>query len=342
MNWSRRWNTDWRPLPPSPTRRTRIATFRTSWFSGDISAPQERYDRLTGLLEEITAEELTDRYRWMMERSAPLVIAVGPDPASVPTTADLEAAFGGAGPRSEPPPVEAGIDELVPLPDPVDPAASGPTGVLDGYEWSFANGARVVFVYSDTVESTVNLRARGLGGWSTLDPGARALSPRAVEAVAGSGFGDLTKSQIDRYLGESTVSLSASIGERTEGFDGSASSDDLDTLFQLMHLLVTAPRVDSLAFDQAVNSAAIRTQLAEVNPAWQAWVAYNDARFGLEWYRPVATREQFASMTAESLLDLYHAPPRRRRRHGGGGGGRCRSRGGRAPCAPLHRDAACG
>ena len=274
-------------------------------FGGDISAPQERYDRLTALLEEITTEELTDRYRWMMERSAPLVIAVGPDPASVPTTAELEAAFDAAVPRSEPPPVEQGIDELLPLPDPVDPVASGPTGVLDGHEWEFANGAKVVFVYSDTVEATVSLRARGLGGWSTLEPGARALSPRAVEAVAGSGLGDLTKSQIDRFLGDSTVSLSALIGERTEGFNGGANRDDLETLFQLMHLLVTAPRVDDLAFDQALNSAAIRTQLAEVNPAWQAWVASNEARFGLEWHRPVATREQLASMTAESLLDMY-------------------------------------
>ncbi len=274
-------------------------------FGGDISAPQARYDRLTALLDEMTAEELTDRYRWMMEQAGPLVIAVGPDPAAVPTTADLEAAFSAAVPRSEPPPVEAGIDELLPRPDPVDPVASGPTGVLDGHEWEFANGATVVFVYSDTVEATVALRARGLGGWSTLEPGARAMAPRAVEAVAGSGLGDLTKSQIDRFLAESTVSLSASIGERTEGFSGGASRDDLETMFQLMHLLVTAPRVDDLAFDQALNSAAIRTQLAEVNPAWQAWVASNEARFGLEWHRPVATREQLASMTSASLLDLY-------------------------------------
>ena len=63
--------------------------------------------------------------------------------------------------------------------------------------------------------------------------------------------------------------------------------------------------MDDLAFDQARNSAAIRTQLAEVNPAWKAWVVSNEARFGLEWHRPVATREQLASMTAESLLDLY-------------------------------------
>ena len=281
-------------------------SYVSHFLSGtDISSPRDRYDRLTALLEEITAEELTDRYRWLMERAGPIVIAVGPDPGSVPTTAGLEAAISAAVPRSEPPPVEEDIDELLPLPDPVEPVASGPTGVLDGVEWEFANGARVVFVYSDIVEATVHLQARGLGGWSTLEPGARALSPRAVEAVVGSGFGDMTKSQIDRFIGESTVSLSASIGERTEGFDGGANSDDLETLFQLVHLLVTAPRVDDIAFDQALNSAAIRTQLAEVNPAWQAWVAYIEARFDPAWHRPVATREQLSSMSAESLLSLY-------------------------------------
>ena len=274
-------------------------------FGVDISAAQDRYDRFTALLDEIAVDELTDRYRWMMDRAGPIVIAVGPDPAAVPSTADLEAAVAAAVPRSEPPPVEEDIDELLSLPDPVEPVASGPIEVLDGFEWEFANGARVVFVNSDIVEATVHLQARALGGWSTLEPGARALSPRAVEAVVGSGFGDLTKSQINRFVGESTASLNASIDESTEGFGGGANRDDLETLFQLMYLLVTAPRVDDISFDQALNSAAIRTQLAEVNPGWQAWVAYNEARFDPAWHRPVATREQLASMTAESLLSLY-------------------------------------
>ena len=274
-------------------------------FGGDISNPQDRYDRLTARLNEITTEELTNRFRWMMDRSGPIFIAVGGDPATLPSISDLEAAVAAAAPRSEPPPVEEGIDELMPVPDPVAPVSSGPLEVLDGYEWEFANGARVMFLQSDLTEGTIEIRARALGGWSLLEPGGRAIAPRAVEAVLLSGFGDLTKSQINRYLGESSASLSAVIYEREEGFDGSANVEDLETLFQLMHLLVTAPRVDGFAFDQALNSAAIRTSLAEVNPAWQAWVAYNEARFGLEWHRPVATREQLGSLTAESLLSLY-------------------------------------
>ena len=274
-------------------------------FGGDISAPQDRYDRLIALLGEMDAEALTARYRWMMDRAGPLFIAVGPDPAGLPTTAELAAAVSAAVPRSEPPPVEESIDELMPLPDPVEPVESGQLDVLEGFEWEFANGATVVFVHSEIAEATVDIRARSLGGWSQLEPGARALAPRAVEAVLGSGFGDLSKSQINRFLDESTASVSAVIGERVEGFNAASNPDDLETAFQLMHLLVTAPRVDDVAFGQAFNGARIRTSLAEVNPAWQAWVAYNEARFGLEWHRPVATLDQLDSMSAESLLDMY-------------------------------------
>ena len=271
----------------------------------DISEPQERYDRLSALLEEATAEELTDHFRWLMNQAGLIVIAVGPDAASVPTTSDLEAAVGTAAPRSTPPPIEPEIEQLMDVPEPVAPVATRTLTVLDATEWEFANGARVVFVYSDIEKATVQLAARSLGGWSTLYPGARALAPRAVEAVLGSGFGDLSKLQIDRFLGESTASLSALINEREEGFNGASNPDDLDTLFQLLHLAVTAPRVDDLAFQQALNGAAIRTSFAEVNPAWQAWVAYTEARFSTEWHHPVATREQLATLNDESLLSLF-------------------------------------
>lgn len=271
----------------------------------DISEPRQRFDRLSALLEGVTAQELTDHFRWLMNRAGLIVIAVGPDEASVPTPAALEAAVEAAAPRSEPPPIEPEIDRLMEVPEPVEPVATRNLAVLDATEWEFANGARVVFVYSDIEEATVSIRARSLGGWSTLYPGARALAFRAVEAVFGSGFGDLSKLQMDRFLGESTASLGAVINERDEGFQGGANPEDLETLFQLLHLAVTAPRVDDLAFGQAYNSAAVRTSFSEVNPAWKAWAAYNEARFGTEWHNPFATREQLATLTPETFLSYY-------------------------------------
>ena len=90
-------------------------------------------------------------------------------------------------------------------PEPANPVSEGSFEVLDdGYEWSFANGARVMFAPSDIAEGIVNLHAQSLGGWSRLEPGDRALSAIAVNAVQGSGLGDLSRSELDRFLEDST------------------------------------------------------------------------------------------------------------------------------------------
>ena len=227
-----------------------------------------------------------------------------PDPGCVPTTDDLDAALAAAAAGPQPVPV-AEVDQLMDIPEPVDALTSSPMELLDGHEWEFANGARVMFVPSDIAEGVVNIEVRSLGGWSLLEPGGRALAPWAFEAVLNSGSRDLTKAQINRFLENSTVSLGAYIDETAEGFYGGAAPEDLETLFQLMHLRVTSPQIDDTAFGDAVNETEIRASLAEVNSQWQAWVAYNEARFGETWHRPVATREQVAAMNPDDLLAMY-------------------------------------
>ncbi len=279
-------------------------------FGEDISAAADRFERITGLLEEMTPEELTGHYRRLLERAGPIWIAVGPDAESIPTAAELEADISAAAPRSEPPPVVPGIEELMTeIPEAVEPVAVRELpGELEGAEWEFANGARVMYMYSDIDEGVVDIQAFALGGWSLLDPGARALAPRVAEAVLGSGLGEVTKPQINRLLKEHNVVVDTFIGETVEGFSGRAASRDaagVEILFQMLHLLGTAPGVDEAAFRQALNEAEARTSLAEVNTGWQAWTAYNEARYGGERYRPVATRELLESLTADGLLDMY-------------------------------------
>ena len=274
----------------------------------DIGTVEDRVARISVLLDKLTPEDLTDHYRWLMERAGPLFIAVGPAPDSVPTTADLDAAVAAAE-AGPPPPDEVDVERLLEPPVPVDPVATGPLAIdrREGHEWHFANGARVMFVESQISEGAVFVQTRSLGGWSLLEPGSGALARHAVEAVQGSGLGGLSRSQVSRFLEESTASLGAFIGETVEGFSGGAGHDDAETLFQLLYLLVTAPQIDEPAFQQAVHEAETRATLAEVNPRWQAALAYYEARFDEAWHRPVATREQIESMTPEALLSLYES-----------------------------------
>ncbi len=296
----------WLESAGSTSDRQYADGYASRFLHGGINASAEdRHRVLTDLTTDISPEELTARYRWTMNRTAPLIIAVGPDPSVLPTTSELAAAVESATAREKPPPEEPPIDALMMVPDPVEPISSEPLGLLGAQVWEFANGAKVVFAPSDRSESTVSFQARSLGGWSRLWPGAWALAPRATGAVLNSGFGGLSKLQINRFLGNNTASVGAYIREVSEGFSASANSRDLETAFQIMHLIISEPQVDQVAFAEAYNAAEIRTSLAESNPDWQAWVAYWEAREGLNWYHPVATRDQLASMTPESLLEIF-------------------------------------
>ena len=222
-----------------------------------------------------------------------------------------------AAPRCDPTTDQA---ELLTVPEPVEPLESAALDVLDGsvelfdnrfsgaHEWTFANGARVMFVRSAVAENQVNLQAVSQGGWSAGEPGDRILSGRlAIRAVSQSGLGDLSPAQLSRYLDGINASAQPFISETAQGVTGAAGTADVETMFQLMHLLFTAPRVDDQAFAEAVNTGEILLNLSEVDPGWKAWVAYHRARYGdqFDWFNPVASQETLDALTAESLLERY-------------------------------------
>ncbi len=285
----------------------------------DIGTATDRLTRVSALLDEITPEELSTRLEEIVDQSGLLVIGVAADPADLPTVEELAAAVTSAE-VGELPPLIADADELLTVPDPVEPLESGELDFLDSsaeifgdrfgdtYEWTFANGARVMFVRSDIAENQVSLQAVSQGGWSAGEPGDRILTGRlAPRAVRQSGLGNLSPAQLSRYIDGISASAQPFIGETTQGVTGAASTADVETMFQLMHLLFTAPRVDDQAFAEVVSVGEIILNLSLVDPGWKAWVAYNQARYGdeYEWFNPVASQETLDALTAESLLERY-------------------------------------
>jgi zinc protease len=86
----------------------------------------------------------------------------------------------------------------------------------------------------------------------------------AVAAQSGVGAFDLTALQ--KVLTGKQISVAPSISETGEGFSGSASPKDLETLFQLVHLYVTAPRIDRAAFDRVKTQVRTALQNRSLTP----------------------------------------------------------------------------
>jgi zinc protease len=126
--------------------------------------------------------------------------------------------------------------------------------------------------------------------------------------VSLSGVDGHDRATVDRFLSGSTAWIQPYIDQTDEGFFGGSSTNDLATLFQLLHLEVTAPRVDDFAMGEVINQGENDIAVAATDPGFQTWLALNEARFGSDpWQVVVPTQAQLDGFTAEDALAMYQA-----------------------------------
>ena len=261
------------------------------------------------ILRALSLEELNAYWRWAMTAQAPILLAVGPDAARVGRLEDHKAALD----RAQAADVGA-IDDtpvtpivaLMAVPSPTQEAERAPLTHNDGFQLRFANGMRVLFSPADFAAAQVSLSAWSPGGLARLAPEDRPVAQTAIDAVAASGLGPYDPVQVRRYLLDTDVYLAPWIDLGAEGFVGGSSADDLETLFQLLNLYVTAPRADAVPLNQAVTAARDDAAQVGLDPSYAAdWTLYEIRNGALGVVAPTAA--QLDALTPERALTLYQS-----------------------------------
>ncbi len=124
-------------------------------------------------------------------------------------------------------------------------------------EWTLSNGVRVLVKPTDFEADAVLVRGSSPGGLATANAAQYPHARFADDVAALGGVGELDTDELRKVLAGKRASASAQIGATTESVSGSASARDLEAMFQLLHLRMTAPRKD----DDAVE--VWRSNLAE-------------------------------------------------------------------------------
>ena len=135
---------------------------------------------------------------------------------------------------------------------------------IDALRWTLSNGITVFAKQTDFRNDEVVFRAFSPGGHSLVTDEDHVSAVYAAQLVSGSGVGPHDSVTLDKLLAGKRVSVSPYITELFEGFRGSASPDDMETLFQLITLYATAPRLDPAYF--ARYEARLRN-IAEIRAA---------------------------------------------------------------------------
>ena len=138
-----------------------------------------------------------------------------------------------------------------PVPSPVD--KKGKNKTLGTIEWTFENGVKVVMKTTDFKEDEILMSAFSFGGSSLYDVKDLISADLTAEVVQESGIGEFDKTALEKKLSGKIVSVRPYINENAEGFSGSCSVQDLETMLQMVHLYFTAPRTDDIAFNAFIK-----------------------------------------------------------------------------------------
>ena len=113
--------------------------------------------------------------------------------------------------------------------------------------WTLSNGVRVILKPTDFKADEVLVLGTSPGGASMLTPTEFARAREATTLVTEGGVGAFTQIELQKALAGKAASAFPGIGELTEQMFGRGSPKDLETVFQLLYLYFTSPRVDSTA-----------------------------------------------------------------------------------------------
>ena len=256
--------------------------FADHFFIGDpvpgIEAEWELYQQL---LPQITLAEFADvAESWAQTEDLALLVvrpeetdAAGAD--DVLTTALLTQLQTAHALAVEPYADDVGdVPLLANLPQPGTITAEERIESIDTVKWTLSNGVTVLAKQTDFRDDEVLFRAFSPGGNSLVTDEEHQSATYAAQLISGSGAGPHDSVTLDKLLAGKRVSVSPYIEELFEGFSGNASPEDLETLFQLITLYATEPRLDP---DYFTRYEARLHSVAEFRAADPDWVFFNHA-----------------------------------------------------------------
>ena len=261
------------------------------------------------LVPTITLGELNKLASGWITDSNRVIIAQSPqkDSVKIPTRAELLPVFD----RAAREPVKAYTETVSsaalldhePQPGHIVGGRTVPNvGVV---EWTLSNGARVLVKPTDFKADEVLFGASSPGGTSLAPDSTFMSAALASQIVSLSGLGQFSLVDLGKKLAGKVASVSPAIAATSEGLNGRASPKDLETLFQLIYLSFTAPRLDTAAYQAFKNQVApfLANRGSDPDQVFSDTVSWTMSQHNFR-ARPI-TASTFAEVNPDSALAFY-------------------------------------
>jgi len=139
--------------------------------------------------------------------------------------------------------------------------------------WTLSNGARVVVKPTNFKDDEILFHATAPGGSSTAPDAEYESAQNGDNIVENSGLSQFDAPTLQKMLAGKEVNVSPEVTMLKQELDGHSTKKDLETMFQLTYLYMTAPRYDSTA----AASWLVRTKSEIQNLRKMPEITYSDS-----------------------------------------------------------------
>lgn len=266
------------------------------------------YDYVTKTIPKITVKEIMEYAQPWFTKKNQVAIVTGPDDVQHLTEDEIRGIIS----------VVEGDSSILPFEDEfigqdlVTDDLKGskikevvPVELFDAEEWILENGVKVVYKKADYEKDNVSLYAHSDGGTSLYDVKDLSNAENAAVFTNAYGVGEFNAIKLKKAVAGKMASCGTSIGTNNEVVTGSATPQDLETMFQLLYLRFTSPRMDEEKFESILNQNLANVDKICKNPNK---IIQDSIDFITSNYSPRTqplSRKYLESLKMEKMYEIY-------------------------------------
>jgi len=221
-------------------------------------------------LPTIKLEEINQLAKEWITKENRAIVVTAPEDVKVPTEEEIRKALGAASEMKPEPYKDKFLDMPLMAKEPtpgkvMDKKAIG-SEELALTEIKLSNGVRVILKQTDFQNDQILVTAYSPGGHSIYDNKDFYTAQYAASIIDEAGVGEFDQIALDKKLTGKSLRISPYISELYEGFSGSSSVEDFETLLKLIHLYSTAPRKDKESFGRMMDQSKEQIKNLMANP----------------------------------------------------------------------------
>ncbi|SEO69679.1 zinc protease [Niastella yeongjuensis] len=235
-----------------------------------IPGIEKEFEYVKAMLPAVTLNEVNGVSKGIKDQKNLFVYMSGPETndSTAPTDKELlaiidEKANADLKPYEEKA-VAASLLSKTPTPGKV--LAVTKNALLGTTDYKLSNGVTVTLKPTDFKSDQIIMGATRPGGKNEYGVVDKYSAEYMVQATSAMGLGQFSPTDLSKVLAGKTVNVEAVFSAISEGFRGTSSVKDLETLFQLTYLHCTAPRGDTALFRAFIQKNKLQYAFISSNP----------------------------------------------------------------------------